>query len=216
MRQYIITKCSLIFAIGFAVIGIPASAQVSTISVDNSITCIESRFENLNQTEEGRQQLAGRNLLQIGEECSKEHKWTLRKATAASLYTTGKILLKKGRESWLSSGYALDLPDRIQKRMNFKQFSLLVLDGNYAIFQKILAEELVVTGSKINADDSIDKLSLHESNVVGEKLGRIMASLAICDETIKFFNDPTHQSPYFIRLFTTINPKYAEILSGLE
>ena len=216
MAQYRMAQYGLIAAFSFGFVGLPASVQANPVPFDPSIMCIESKIEQLNQTQEGMQKLAGRSALQLGDECGKEHGWTLRKTTASSFYTVSNILLKAERANWANSGFAADLPDRIQKRIKLVQLNELLLLGRSATFQKALAEELAATGSTLNADDSIDKLSMPESNAVGEKIGRLIMALFTRDEAIKFYNDPTYQSPDFFTLYNAIDPRSAELLAGLK
>ncbi len=199
-----------------AILGVNAPVYADPNTTDNSIYCVESKIEKLNNTDEGKRQLAARNVIDLAYECGNEHSWTLRKATAAGFYTAAETILKTDRVTWTRSGFPSDLPDRMQKRMMFKHLNEMVIDSNPAYFVRILSEELAVTGSKLNINGSIDKLSIAESSIVGEKLGRLLMALFTRDETLKFFNDPTYKSPDFISLYVAIEPQSSELLASLK
>jgi hypothetical protein len=209
-------RCIKVLACGFTALIFASTVQANESQADNSINCVESKIEKLSQSDEGQKKLESINALDLGEECGKEHGWTKRKATASSFFAVSKTMLQKTKESWAATGFASDLPDRIKVRMTIAQLNDMVLRNKYTDFRKILAQELAVTGSKLNPDDSIDKLSLLESSTLGQKLGQRLMSLFLVEEFQQFYDDPSHSSPELIALFSAIEPRSTEILARLN
>jgi hypothetical protein len=205
-----------ISVLGFVAFIFTSTTHANENISENSIQCVAIKIKKLSQLETGQKQLGSLNALSLGEECGKEHNWTSRKATAASFYTVSNGLLQKSKENWSATGFSEDLPIRIQKRMTIGQFNELALQGKSDTFQEILAEELAATGSKLNADDTIDTLSLADSNVIGQKLGNLLMGIFLRNEFQKFYDDPTYDSPDLFALFIAINPDSAELLARLK
>jgi hypothetical protein len=192
-------------------------AFVSTANAnENSIDCVEIKLATLSQSEAGQKQLQSTSPLALGEQCGKENNWTQRKATSATFYTGSKMQLRKVEENWSTTGYPKDLPLRIYKRIPVRALIELTATGKSPTFFRVFAEELGVTGSKLNADSSVDKLSLAESYALGEKLGGYLGALLFLDEFQRYYEDPAYQSPDFIELFTLIVPQAGDFLERLK
>jgi hypothetical protein len=179
----------------------------------NAITCVEAKIENIKQNQPDNPQF---NVMALTTQCGAEHNWTQRQSTAALFYTMANSLLPRNKDEWTKSGFAQDLPSRVKNRITLTQLNELVLENKPASFQKILFEELAITGSKLNADDTIDNLDLAQSNAVGVKLGQLLMNFFMVDEFQKFYNDPAYQSPELLRLIRTLNPQSSELLERLK
>jgi hypothetical protein len=201
---------------GFVALNLASVAYSNENISANSIACVAIKIETLNQSEAGKKTLESTNALALGEECGKEHGWTSRQATAASFYAVSNSLTQNSRGSWATTGFAEDLPIRIKKRITMRQLNELVLQNQLEPFTTIMAEELAVAGSKLNADDTIDQLSLAESNAIGQKIGGQIMGLFLLDEFKKYFDDPSYESQDLLRLFTAINPDSTEVLERLK
>jgi hypothetical protein len=192
-------------------------AFVSTANAnENSIDCVEIKLVTLSQSEAGQKQLQSTSPLALGEQCGKENNWTQRKAISAAFYTGSKMQLRKVEENWSTTGYPKDLPLRIYKRITIRELIELTSTGKSPAFTKVFDQELGVTGSKLNVDGRIDKLSLAESEGLGLKLGGYLGALLFQDEFQRYFEDPAYQSPEFIELFSIIVPDSREFWERLK
>ena len=185
-------------------------------SVENSIACVSTKIAELNKAEAGRVQLQVLTPLMLGEECSRQYDWTVRKATASSLYASAQLLLETSAQGWAETGYAEDLPLRVKKRITLPQLTETVLQPDATLFKKILADEFAVTGSKLNADSTIDELTKDESYALGRKLGRVLMGLFFQEELPKFFDDPDYQSPELFALFEAIARQHSDLIVRLK
>jgi hypothetical protein len=193
--------------------GAPLHAQTASVA---SIECVAMKIDTLNQSESGKKLLETITPISLGDECGKEHGWTSRKSTAASLYVVAKTLQQADRVEWQSSGYAADLPDRIKKRMTLAQINEMVIHSKFSTFNRIFAEELAVTGSKLGVGGTVDGLSAAESHALGQKLGRVLFGLFMHDELPKIFDDPGYDGSDLFLLMNAISPKFADIVAKLK
>ena len=185
-------------------------------SVENSIACVSAKIAELDKTEAGRVQLQILTPLMLGEECSRQYDWTERKATASSMYMSAQLLLETSEQGWAETGYSEDLPHRVKKRITLSQLTEIVLQPDATLLENILADELAVTGSKLNADGSIDELTKEESYALGRKLGRVLMGLFFQEELPKFFDDPDYRSPELFILFEAIAPQHSDLIGRLK
>jgi hypothetical protein len=200
-------KCNFALAFGSALLTVvPAQAQDKADT--NSISCVEIKMAQLPSSQ--------KSPIELGDECANEHGWTTRKSTASAYYGFSKILLKEGKKKIASMGLPVDIPDRIKKQLNLTRFTGLSLEQQIAVIEQLLFQELAKTGSKINPDNSIDKLSAEQSVVFYESVGEVLMALFIIEEFAKVYNDPAYNTDEIFMLLKAADPAAAEIEARLK